>query len=128
MNVSPRLVQAAKKVTTAGSEKLQEAVRSGLASVSAAAQIATLPKKKQDEVVAGGKDEIVQAAKDIRQGNRGEKPTPVPADRKKSISPDKLAQLQDLIVRLEKLASVPQMQISPIHIRRCVARMKELLF
>jgi hypothetical protein len=94
----------------------------------AAAQIATLPKKKQDEVVAGGKDQIVQAAKEVRRKNRGESPVPAPADRKKSISPDKLAQLQDLVVRLEELASVPQMQISPIHIRRCVARMKELLF
>ncbi|HPC58767.1 MAG TPA: hypothetical protein PK689_07200, partial [Kiritimatiellia bacterium] len=117
MNVSPRLVQAAKKVKTEGSEKLQEAVRSGQASVSAAAQVATLPKKEQDEVVAGGKDQIVQAAKEVRQ-KRGKQPAPAPADRKKSISADKLAQLQDLVIRLEELASVPQMQISPIHIRR----------
>jgi len=62
MNVSPRLVQAAKTVKEKGTEKLQEAVRSGEVSVSAAAEVARLPKGRQDRIVSKGRKEVVRAA------------------------------------------------------------------
>ena len=72
MNVSPRLVQTAKKVKEEGTEKLQSAVRSGEVSVSAAAEVARLPKEQQDQAVAGGKEEVARAARRARQERRRE--------------------------------------------------------
>jgi hypothetical protein len=63
MNVSPLLVQTAKKVKEEGTEKLQSAVRSGEVFVSAAAEVARLPKEQQNQAVAGGKEEIARAAR-----------------------------------------------------------------
>lgn len=71
MNVSPRLVQAAKKVRESGTENLQSAVRAGEVSVSAAAEVARLPREKQDQAVAGGAKGIVAAARKVRSSRRG---------------------------------------------------------
>ena len=67
MNVSPRLVQMAKKVQQSGTEKLQDAVRRGEVSVSAAAKVATLPPAQQDRAVDGGKKQVAKAAAEIRR-------------------------------------------------------------
>ena len=56
----------AKKVVDDGSPELIEAVDDGRVSVSAAADVATLPKDEQSEVVAKGEKEILQKAKEIR--------------------------------------------------------------
>jgi len=66
MNVSPRLVQMAKKVQQSGTEKLQEAVRRGDVSVSAAAKVATLPPEQQDSAVDGGKKQVAKVVTEIR--------------------------------------------------------------
>jgi len=66
LNVSERSVNTAKKVQREGSEELIEAVQEGKVSVSAAADIATLPEESQVEVVAKGEKEILAAAKEIR--------------------------------------------------------------
>ena len=66
MNVSPLLVQAAKKVKEEGTEKLQSAVRSGEVSVSAAAEVARLPKEQQDQAVASGKEDVARPAEPVR--------------------------------------------------------------
>jgi len=71
MNVSPRLVQAARKVREKGSEKLQQAVQGGTLSVSAAAGIAHLPKPRQDRLVANGPREVVRAARLARRRRTG---------------------------------------------------------
>jgi len=67
MNVSPRLVQAAKTVKEKGTAKLQESVRSGEISVSAAAEVARLPKARQDRIVSRGPKEVVRAAGKARR-------------------------------------------------------------
>ena len=66
LNVSPRTVATAAKVVEAGAPELVAAVESGLVSVSAAADVATLPKEEQREVVARGEKEILERAKEIR--------------------------------------------------------------
>lgn len=66
LNVSPRAVEHASRVLDRGTEELVTAVASGSVSVSAASDIATLPKPEQQEVVARGKAEILQKAKEIR--------------------------------------------------------------
>lgn len=66
LNVSEKSVERAKVVHRTGTPSLQEALTSGKVSVSAAADIATLPQAKQEEIVARGEAEILKAAKDIR--------------------------------------------------------------
>lgn len=66
LNVSERTVNTAKKVQATGTPELQEAVEQGRISVSAAADVASLPPEEQPEVVAKGEKEILQRAKEIR--------------------------------------------------------------
>lgn len=68
LNVSERTVIAAAKVKDEGALELVRAVESGAASVSAAAQVATLPVEEQREIVAQGSQAIVEAAKAVREG------------------------------------------------------------
>jgi len=74
MNVSSGLVHAAEKVKASGSPKLQQAVISGQASVSAAAKIAALPAEDQDKLAALGGKAIAQAAKKVRKNPRAISP------------------------------------------------------
>lgn len=66
LNVSERTVRAAVKVRDEAAPELVHAVESGKVSVSAAADVATLPKEEQVVIVARGEKEILEAAKQIR--------------------------------------------------------------
>jgi N6-adenosine-specific RNA methylase IME4/ParB-like chromosome segregation protein Spo0J len=66
LNVSTRTVASAKYVQEKGSPELVTAVEQGQVSVSAAADIATMPKAEQAEIVARGEREILEKAKAIR--------------------------------------------------------------
>lgn len=66
LNVSVKSVERASKVQRDGIPELREAVREDRVSVSAAADVAELPKEEQREIVAKGEKEILEAAKQIR--------------------------------------------------------------
>jgi ParB-like nuclease domain len=66
LNVSPRSVQNAHVVAERGIPELNAMVAADEVSVSAASVIATLPKRRQLELVARGSKGIVRAAKKIR--------------------------------------------------------------
>lgn len=66
LNVSVDTGQRARKVIDRGTPELAAAVESGRVSVSAAADVAELPKEEQREIVAKGEKEILEAAKQIR--------------------------------------------------------------
>ncbi|MDQ5907481.1 MAG: hypothetical protein QG590_1966 [Pseudomonadota bacterium] len=66
LNVSERTVRSARRVVESGAPELLEAVESGQVSVSAAADVAELPKAEQAEIVARGEREILEAARKIR--------------------------------------------------------------
>jgi ParB-like chromosome segregation protein Spo0J len=68
LKVSPRSVEAASKVTRDGAPELVAAVVEGKAKVSAAAQVAHLPKEKQAEIVSSGK--VAEAAKGVREAKK----------------------------------------------------------
>lgn len=70
--ISPSAVAQGKRVLTTGVPELQDAVRTGRASVSAAAQVATLPEPEQKEIVARGEDEIVKEANRIKSQRKKE--------------------------------------------------------
>jgi N6-adenosine-specific RNA methylase IME4 len=66
LNVGERSVRRAADVRDHGAPELQHAVERGDISVSAAADIASLPVNRQQEIVARGEKEILEAAKEIR--------------------------------------------------------------
>jgi 16S rRNA G966 N2-methylase RsmD len=89
VNVSPRSVESASRVLEQGAADLIAAVNAGEASVSAAAEIATLPVDTQREVVAVGPDEIVREANRIKRERKAQRraeraarkrPTALPLD------------------------------------------------
>ena len=129
MNVSSGLVHAAEKVKSHGSEKLQQAVMSGEVSVSAAAEVATLPLKEQDKAAAAGKRGVAAAAKKIRQTRRGEQVQSAPPSsrRKCKLTEKQFAQLAELVTELKRLTDVPKMQYSPIDVRACVAEIVKIV-
>lgn len=77
LNVSERSVASASKVLEHGAPNLVLAVEQGEVSVSAAADVAELPKEEQREIVARGRKEILEKAKEIRlaegERRRGER-------------------------------------------------------
>lgn len=66
LNVSERAVASAVRVKDHGAPELVAAVETGVVSVSAAADVATLPEGEQREIVARGEKQILAAAKVIR--------------------------------------------------------------
>lgn len=70
LNVSERSVRTAKTVLAHGAPELQRAVEAGEVSVSAAADLASLPADAQTEIVARGEAEILKAAKEINAEKR----------------------------------------------------------
>ena len=66
LNVGHASVERAKTVQRAGAPELVQVVERGRVSVSAAADIATLAVEQQQEIVARGEREILEAAKAIR--------------------------------------------------------------
>jgi N6-adenosine-specific RNA methylase IME4/ParB-like chromosome segregation protein Spo0J len=66
LNVGERSVARAREVIDCGAPQLRQAVERGGVSVSAAADVATLPEQEQREIVARGEREILRAAQQIR--------------------------------------------------------------
>lgn len=73
LNVSERTVRTARRVVEDGTPELVDAVSAGRVSVSAAADVAELPKEEQREIVARGEKEILEAAKQIRESRAVER-------------------------------------------------------
>jgi hypothetical protein len=66
LNVSERTIRHARDVLEHGAPGLRQAVERGEVSVSAAADIASLPADEQGEIVARGEREILRKAQEIR--------------------------------------------------------------
>lgn len=73
LNVSPRSVATAAKVLDHGAPELVKAVETGKVSVSAAAELVSLPQEEQAEVVAKGDDEAKRKAAELRQQKNAER-------------------------------------------------------
>jgi hypothetical protein len=74
LNVGRNSVYQAQKVLRDGTPELQHAVVSGQVSVTAAADLASLPKEEQAEAVAGGKKALAAKSQEVRQKKRSRSP------------------------------------------------------
>jgi len=71
--ISSNAVLQIEKIQRAAAPELVQAVRDGTISISAAAAVATLPSNEQAAAVAGGRKELQQTAKQIREKIREQK-------------------------------------------------------
>ena len=72
--LSSNTISQIEKIQKAATPELVEAVRSGTISINAAATVSSLPEAQQVAAVAGGKKQLQQAAKEIREQKAGSRP------------------------------------------------------
>jgi len=66
------------KIQKTAAAELVSAVKAGIVSINAAAAISSLPSEKQIAAVAGGKKELRQVARQVREAKLPPRPEPVP--------------------------------------------------
>lgn len=86
--VSSATLGQIEKIRKTAAPELVSAVKAGVISINAAAAVASLPSEKQVAAVAGGRKELRQAARQVREARLPPKPEPasLPAD----ATPDQL--------------------------------------
>ena len=72
--VSANTLSQIERIRKTAAPELVQAVRSGTISVSAAASVASLPPEQQAAAVAGGRKELQQAARQVREQKAGTRP------------------------------------------------------
>lgn len=77
--VSSNTISQIERIQKAATPQLVEAVRAGTISINAAANVASLPEAVQIAAVAGGRKELQQAAKQVREQKAGARAPKEPA-------------------------------------------------
>ncbi len=75
--VSSATLGQIEKIQKTAAPELVNAVKSGVVSINAAAAVASLPNEKQVAAVAGGKKELREAARQVRESRLASKPRPL---------------------------------------------------
>jgi transcriptional regulator with XRE-family HTH domain len=102
--VSANTISQIERIQKAATPELREAVRTGTISINAAANVAQLPEEQQKAAVAGGRKELQQAARQVREQKmapRPKKETPpgYPADELAAARAE-IASLKDRVATL----------------------------
>jgi hypothetical protein len=111
--ISSATVAQIEKIQKAAAPELVEAVKTGTVSISAAATLAALPAEEQQAAVAGGKKELREAAKRVRESKAGgRKPKAEdgesPADELPATGPGAAVDVSDPSVLLQRQVEVLQ--------------------
>ena len=72
--VSSNTISQIERIQKAATPQLREAVRTGAISINAAANVAQLPEEQQIAAVAGGRKELQQAARQVREQKMAARP------------------------------------------------------
>lgn len=106
--VSSNTISQIERIQRAATPQLVEAVRAGTISINAAASVASLPEAQQRAAVAGGRKELQQAAKQVREQKAAGRPKrEVLADADVEAAGDDLAKLRAQIGALkDRVASL----------------------
>ncbi len=75
--VSSATLGQIEKIQKTAAPELVSAVKSGVVSINAAAAVASLPSERQVAAVAGGKKELREAARQVRESRMASKPRPL---------------------------------------------------
>ncbi|HAT31249.1 MAG TPA: hypothetical protein DCW29_10480 [Janthinobacterium sp.] len=78
--LSSNQISQIEKIQKAATPELVQAVRAGTISINAAATVASLPEAEQVAAVAGGKKQMQQAAKEIREQRASARPAKEPKE------------------------------------------------
>ena len=102
--VSSNTISQIERIQKAATPQLREAVRTGAISINAAANVAQLPEEQQIAAVAGGRKELQQAARQVRE----QKMATRPKKEKVELDPeDELAALRKEVASLkDRLATL----------------------
>lgn len=93
--VSSNTISQIERIQKAATPQLVEAVRSGTISINAAANVASLPESVQIAAVAGGRKELQQAARQVREQKASTRPP-------KEAAPDEAAELRAQVAALRQ--------------------------
>ena len=106
--VSSNTISQIERIQRAATPQLVEAVRTGAISINAAANVASLPEDEQRAAVAGGRKQLQQAAKQVRDQKAAARPKrDVLADADVEAAGDDLAKLRAQIGALkDRVASL----------------------
>ncbi|MDQ2151245.1 hypothetical protein RBI13_19635 [Alcaligenaceae bacterium A4P071] len=88
--VSNATLNQIEKIQKTAAPELVGAVKSGVISINAAAAVASLPSDKQVAAVAGGKKELREAARQVREARQPAKPKPDVEAPPEDATPDQL--------------------------------------
>jgi hypothetical protein len=102
--VSANTLSQIERIRKTAAPELVEAVRSGAISINAAATVASLPQQAQAAAVAGGRKELQQAARQVREQKAGTRPkkdveTAPPEEQVRALR-GQLAELKDRVATL----------------------------
>ena len=100
--VSSNTISQIERIQKAATPQLVEAVRSGTISINAAANVASLPEAVQNAAVAGGRKELQQAARQVREQKAGAKP---PKEAAGDVEGDLRAQVAALREKVDALTA-----------------------
>lgn len=95
--VSSNTISQIERIQKAATPQLVEAVRAGTISINAAANVASLPESVQIAAVAGGKKELQQAARQVREQKMAAKPPKEPAADAETALRTQVAALRDKV-------------------------------
>ena len=104
------------KIQKQAAPELVAAVKSGVISINAAAAVASLPAEEQKSAALGGKDELKQAAKRVREVNRKTPPNAQPSGEAESADavPTELQGLQAQVAALTVENQVLRVQVAQL--------------
>ncbi len=77
--LSTTTVSQIEKIRKTAAPELVEAVKAGTVSINAAAAVASLPAQEQVAAVAGGKKQLQQVARQVRESKAASRPAPEPS-------------------------------------------------
>ncbi|HRH16065.1 MAG TPA: hypothetical protein PKV17_09200 [Aquabacterium sp.] len=77
--LSTTTVSQIEKIQKTAAPELVEAVKAGTVSINAAAAVASLPAQEQVAAVAGGKKQLQQVARQVRESKAASRPAPEPS-------------------------------------------------
>ena len=86
--VSSNTISQIERIQKAATPQLVEAVRSGTISINAAANVASLPEEAQIAAVAGGRKQLQQAAREVREQKAASRPRKEPELDEGAAAPD----------------------------------------